>query len=152
SSNRGYPLRAIGPHGIVPFYNPGIAAQQLAQSCDLKNPNYDPVRCAVPIGGLSLWEASVEVRFPIAGPFGGSAFCDGSDVSPRRADLRISHPHLSCGVGLRYDTPIGPVRLDVGVRIPGLQYPAGTDPRVEGDPGSVFGLPIAFAFGIGEAF
>jgi len=27
-------------------------------------------------------------------------------------DLRIDYPHLSCGVGARYDTPVGPVRLD----------------------------------------
>ena len=30
-------------------------------------------------------------------------------------------PHLSTGLGFRYDTPVGPVRADFGVRIPGLQ-------------------------------
>ncbi|APR86561.1 Outer membrane protein assembly factor YaeT precursor [Minicystis rosea] len=152
SSNRGYPLRGVGPHGSVPFFNPGLQAQALAAACDAQNPSYDPVRCAVPLGGLSLWEASLEVRFPIYGPLGGTTFCDAGDVSPERANLRFDHPHLSCGIGLRYDTPIGPVRLDVGYRIPGAQLPRGTDPRQDGDPGTLYGVPIAFAFGIGEAF
>lgn len=154
SSNRGYPLRGVGPHGSVPFFNPGIAAATLASSCEIspKNTHYDPLRCAVPLGGLSLWEASLEVRFPIHGPVSGTTFCDVSDVSSNRLTLRLNYPHLSCGLGLRYDTPIGPVRLDAGYRIPGAQVPSGTDSRIDGDPGTLYGVPIAFAFGIGEAF
>ena len=30
SSNRGYPLRGVGPHGVLPFFTPGIATAQLA--------------------------------------------------------------------------------------------------------------------------
>ncbi len=104
------------------------------------------------LGGLSLWEASIELRFPLHGPLGGAAFCDASDVSSHRFDLRLGYPHLSCGLGLRYDTPIGPVRVDVGYRIPGLQVASGTDPHVDADPGTLSGVPIAFAFGLGEAF
>jgi outer membrane protein insertion porin family/translocation and assembly module TamA len=45
------------------------------------------------------------------------------------------------------------VRVDVGYRIPGAQVPAGVNPLVvDGDPGTIFGAPIALAFGIGEAF
>ena len=153
SSNRGYPLRGVGPHGTVPFFNPGIAAQTLASSCEITDKkHYDPLRCAVPLGGLSLWEASLEVRFPIAGPVSGTTFCDVSDVSANRVTLRLDYPHLSCGLGLRYDTPIGPVRLDAGYRIPGAQVAKGTDSRIDGDPGTLYGVPIALAFGIGEAF
>jgi hypothetical protein len=52
-------------------------------------------------------------------------------------------------LGLRYDTPVGPVRLDIGYRIPGLQAPASPD---EGTPDTLLGLPVAISFGIGEAF
>ena len=152
SSNRGYPLRGIGPRGAVPFFNPGLQAQALAQSCDVSNPKYDAARCAVSLGGLSLWEASLEVRFPIVGPLGGVTFCDASDVSQDRFTVRLDYPHLSCGLGLRYATPIGPVRLDVGYRIPGVQVPKSVDPRLDDDPGTLYGVPIAFAFGIGESF
>jgi len=152
SSNRGYPLRGVGPHGSVPFLNPGLAAQQLADACNPDSADYNPVRCGVPLGGLSLWEASLELRYPIYDPVSGSVFCDASDVSAEQLTLRFDYPHLSCGAGLRYDTPIGPIRLDIGVRIPGAQYPKDANVIEEGDPGTVFGAPIAFAFGIGEAF
>ncbi len=155
SSNRGYPLRGVGPHGIVPFFNPGVAASQVAAGCGdvtQSNPS-EEARCAVPLGGQTLWETSLEVRIQIAGPFGGALFCDASDVELDKVTFKFNHPHLSCGAGARYDTPIGPVRLDVGYRIPGMQVIGEKfDVRTEGDPGTVFGAPIAFSFGIGEAF
>jgi outer membrane protein insertion porin family/translocation and assembly module TamA len=152
SSNRGYPLRAISPAGVVPFLSPDLAAAQIRNLCDPNNPDYDVARCAVPLGGFTLWEASTELRIPITGPFSMATFCDASDVSAKRANIRLTHPHLSCGLGLRYDTPVGPIRLDIGYRIPGLQVPPDTDPHEETDPGDFFGIPLALAFGIGEAF
>jgi outer membrane protein insertion porin family/translocation and assembly module TamA len=152
SSNRGYPLRGVGPHGIVPFFSPGIAAQALAKECDPGSPLFDPVRCSIPLGGASMWEASAEVRAGISGPVSSAFFCDAGDVSPLRVNLRFDRLHLSCGAGLRYDTPVGPIRLDVGWRIPGLQTAPGVNPVSEGDPGRILGLPIAIALGIGEAF
>jgi outer membrane protein insertion porin family/translocation and assembly module TamA len=155
SSNRGYPLRGVGPHGIVPFFNPGVAASQVAAGCgDVTsgNPSQE-ARCAVPLGGQTLWESSIELRLQITGPLGGALFCDASDVELDQVTFKFNHPHLSCGLGARYDTPIGPVRLDVGYRIPGMQVIGEPfDVRTEGDPGTVFGAPLAFSFGIGEAF
>jgi outer membrane protein insertion porin family/translocation and assembly module TamA len=152
SSNRGWPLRGIGPHGIAPFFNPGIAAQQIAQLCDPASPEFSVSRCQVPLGGLSLWEASTELRFPISGPLTGATFCDAADVSPRQWNFRFKRLHLSCGLGARYDTPVGPIRLDIAYRIPGLQSLETTTLGDDGIPPEIFGLPIALAFGIGEAF
>jgi outer membrane protein insertion porin family/translocation and assembly module TamA len=131
-----------------------LAASQIGRSCDpTDTANYDPNRCAVPLGGDTLWELSAELRVPIDDPFGAVVFCDSSDVAPNVAQFRFNHLHLSCGLGLRYDTPVGPVRADVGYRIPGAQVIGETvDPKIEGDPGTVFGAPIAIALGIGEAF
>lgn len=147
-SNRGYLPREIGPHGIVPFFNPGQTSAQIAAECDPANPTYSVVNCSLPLGGFTLWELSVELRFPIGGPIEGALFTDGSDVSPQTLLFRW-RPHISSGFGLRYVTPIGPVRLDVGYRIPGLQTP---DWSGEGTPTSILGAPIAVSFGIGEAF
>lgn len=152
SSNRGYALRAVGPHGIVPFYQPGESTQSIESGCVPGSADYEAARCSVPIGGLTLWEASIELRFPVVDPLGGVLFCDASDVSAEQATFRFGYPHLSCGGGLRYDIPIGPVRLDVGYRIPGAQYPSDADPQLEGDPGDFFGAPIAVSVGLGEAF
>jgi outer membrane protein assembly factor BamA len=145
NSNRGYPQRGVGPRGVVPFLNPAAGA------CTGDVPSSDPGTCSLPTGGLSLLEASGEVRFDITGPFSGALFCDASDVSAKEADLRFGHLHLSCGPGVRYATPIGPIRLDVGYRIPGMQV-LGGEVEEGSDPGDLWGLPIAVAFGIGEAF
>jgi outer membrane protein insertion porin family/translocation and assembly module TamA len=150
SSNRGYPLRGIGPRGFVASYNAGgvgnLAACEGGGSAGIVD------ACKVPIGGLTRWEASLEARFSVLGPFSMAAFCDGADVSPDTVDLRLARPHLSCGLGGRYDTPVGPVRLDIGYRIPTLQV-LGKGDEQEHEPDPLFGvLPIAVALGIGEAF
>lgn len=143
-SNRGYALREIGPHGIVPQ-----ASSSLAKACDPSTPTGD-TSCGLPLGGFTLWEASLELRFPISGAFTGAVFTDTSDVSDEKVNFRFNRPHLSAGIGFRYDTPVGPIRLDTGYRVPGLQAPAGAVD--EGVPAKTFGLPIAVSFGIGEAF
>jgi len=91
-----------------------------------------------PIGGLTLWEASIELRFPLTflAPLGAVVFLDSSDVRPERLDYRFDTPHLAPGVGLRYPTPVGPVRLDLGFRVLealGQERPQGTPPELFGD-------------------
>jgi outer membrane protein insertion porin family/translocation and assembly module TamA len=146
SSNRGYPARGVGPHAVVDFFFSGTSVGE--QDCSLESTEE---RCKLPVGGLSLWEASGELRFDVSGPLSLNAFCDASDVSPVAVDIRLDRPHLSCGPGLRYDTPVGPIRFDIGVRIPELQILA-PNVGVEGSPPTLFGLPVAIAVGIGEAF
>jgi outer membrane protein assembly factor BamA len=151
-SNRGYGLREIGPHGTVPFYNPGQTSEAINATCDSTAQPAGvplPAKCKLPLGGFSLWEASAELRFPITGPLRGATFVDMGDVSPYQLRMQWDRPHLSAGVGLRYSTPIGPVRFDVGYRIPGLQAPDSAD---EFEPDELFGLPLAVSIGIGEPF
>jgi outer membrane protein insertion porin family/translocation and assembly module TamA len=148
-SNRGYATREIGPHGAVPFYNPGQSPMAQAASCAIDNANRLDAVCDLPLGGFTLWEASLELRFPLTGPLSAALFSDASDVAPNRAHFRFDRPHLSAGLGFRYETPVGPIRFDVGYRVPGMQAPATPD---EGVPGETLGLPIAASFGIGESF
>lgn len=142
-SNRGYALREIGPHGIVPQATSTLANTTCSQQSD--NPE-----CNLPLGGFTLWEASLELRYPISGAFSGAFFVDTADVSPKPVNFRLNRPHLSVGIGFRYDTPVGPIRLDAGYRVPGLQAPKNASG--EGTATTTFGLPIALSFGIGEAF
>jgi outer membrane protein insertion porin family/translocation and assembly module TamA len=151
-SNRGYALREIGPHGEVPFYNPGQTSEEdVGALCPLAGED-QPTNCDLPLGGFSLWEANAELRFPLLGDLRGALFADMADVSPYKLDFRFNHPHLSVGLGFRYGTPIGPVRLDIGYRVPGLQFPSSSKNREEYVPNEILGVPIAVSFGIGEPF
>ncbi|MGH7328121.1 MAG: BamA/TamA family outer membrane protein, partial [Polyangiaceae bacterium] len=157
SDNRGYPTRTIGLYTFVPFFNPSSVANQVRSGAACVDTTASGKAasdaCRTPVGGMSMWEASAELRILISGPLSEATFCDSSDVSPEIADIRINHPHISCGAGARYDTPVGPIRLDVGYRIPGLQYPTG-DPLEPSNEqvGTIFGAPVAISAGIGEAF
>ena len=65
-----------------------------------------------PVGGMGTLEASAELRFGIGGsPLGGAAFVDVGQVWP--SGIRLDGLEVAPGVGIRYDTAFGPVRLDV---------------------------------------
>lgn len=67
-----------------------------------------------PTGGLSLVEGSVELRQRISGPIGIVAFLDAGSVTEREAPS-VQDIRYGAGLGFRYATAIGPLRLDVGV-------------------------------------
>jgi translocation and assembly module TamA len=69
-----------------------------------------------PLGGRSLLETGLELRFKISEQFGIVPFLDGGNVYNGNTDfLEKLDPRWGAGLGLRYYTPIGPVRLDMAV-------------------------------------
>jgi translocation and assembly module TamA len=99
----------------------------------------------VPIGGNTLLETSFETRldlFELLGNWVGLvAFVDGGDVTLTTAELDIGNLHWAAGLGLRYNTLVGPIRFDVGYRL--NRFGEG-----EPDPGKRF----AFHLSLGQAF
>lgn len=67
-----------------------------------------------PIGGRSLIEGSLELRQHLYKEIGGAVFLDFGQVSRRSFDLPIGDLQFSAGVGVRYTTPVGPLRFDIG--------------------------------------
>ncbi|MBU1384372.1 MAG: autotransporter assembly complex protein TamA [Alphaproteobacteria bacterium] len=65
-----------------------------------------------PRGGLSLFEASAEVRRNIFGSFQGVAFVDAGSVGFDQAP-DFSNMRYGAGFGVRYKLPFGPIRADV---------------------------------------
>ncbi|MEP7346309.1 MAG: BamA/TamA family outer membrane protein, partial [Gemmatimonadaceae bacterium] len=72
-----------------------------------------------PLGGSSLAEMSIELRFPlrVATGLSGAVFIDGAIVGTKRfSDLLGATATITPGFGIRFATPAGPVRLDLGIR------------------------------------
>jgi outer membrane protein assembly complex protein YaeT len=67
-----------------------------------------------PLGGRSLIEGSFELRQQFTEKIGGALFVDFGQVSLRSFDVPVDDLRFSAGVGGRYTTPAGPVRLDLG--------------------------------------
>lgn len=66
-----------------------------------------------PIGGNSYFEGSVEVRFPIWRFISAVGFLDFGNVWRESWYYDFAHLRYAAGPGLRVQTPIGPVRLDL---------------------------------------
>ena len=67
-----------------------------------------------PTGGTAVSAGSVELRQRILGNYGAVAFVDAGQVSANGTPL-TNHWRFGAGVGFRYYTSIGPIRLDVAV-------------------------------------
>jgi outer membrane protein insertion porin family len=121
-----------------------------------------------PIGGLALLVFNQELRFPMKLPIignrlGGTLFYDGGNVytdvnhislawkSPAPTDLNyFSH---TVGFGVRYPTPVGPVRVDFGYQLNPGQYETTTTPPTSPPTQQLLRLPhFQFFFNIGPVF
>lgn len=72
-----------------------------------------------PLGANAVAEVNIELRFPLMRSRGlqGAVFLDGAVVGTRRfEDLIGATATVAPGIGIRLQTPAGPVRLDLGVR------------------------------------
>ena len=70
-----------------------------------------------PLGGTTLIEGNIELRVPVWGALWGAVFLDGAMLGERTLrDLGAGTSALTPGFGVRYVSPVGPVRVDVGIR------------------------------------
>ena len=108
-TERGFPENEAGPRDIGIPAGPGATATQPT---------------GFPLGGNALFFSNTELRFPLMGDnVGGVLFHDMgniyrsiSDISFRYRqpnDQNFDYMNQAVGFGIRYKTPIGPVRADV---------------------------------------
>jgi outer membrane translocation and assembly module TamA len=93
---------------------------------------------------LGVTRCSAELRAPVWGNLTAVLFADGGNVWNNAWAFNLNDLRYDMGPGLRYMTPIGPLRVDVGYQlnpIPGL--------LVNGKPEA---RQFRFHFSIGQAF
>lgn len=121
TSLRGFPIDGAGPQRTVPACtNPSVPS-----TC---------VNLTVPVGGRQLFIFNSEYRFPlgvkfplIGGGLRGAVFYDGGNVYSTIGVSRFIEDFTNTvGVGLRYSTPVGPVRFDFGHNLNAVR---GTSPN-----------------------
>ncbi len=101
---RGFPINGAGPQRTVP-------------ACTNPADQSTCVNLQVPVGGRQLFIVNSELRFPlgIKQGLGAAVFYDGGNVyGPINFSNFAQNYTNTVGVGLRYKTPVGPVRFDIG--------------------------------------
>ncbi len=68
-----------------------------------------------PIGGEYYTVLNAEYTFPLYGELLGAVFVDAGNLLPDASSPGLNDMRYGIGVGLRYNLPIGPIRLDYGV-------------------------------------
>ncbi len=116
--------RFVGPDGDIPptnrFYLGGNSSIRGFEQQKLgpMEEEVDPVSGKLrmyPAGGKLRMYTNFELRFPIYGIFGGTAFLDMGNLWSEIEDADFSELEKSVGMGITIDTPIGPARIDYGI-------------------------------------
>ncbi len=82
---------------------------------------FDLDEAGLPTGGNALVIGNVEYRIPLSKlpipDIGAAVFYDTGNVFNRISDVRLTDFTHTTGFGLRYQTPLGPIRLDFGINL-----------------------------------
>ncbi len=124
-SQRAFPTDLLG----IP--NQTLLCQQVSGSAT-------PGCSVVATGGAGLLLGSAEWRFPIFGPIGGNLFVDGGNVWPAWREIDLGGLRWGGGIGLRVDTPVGPLRLEYGWKFARQNWLATDGTLVRESPGELF--------------
>ena len=84
---------------------------------------------------------NIELRSPYWKGIGAVGFADAGNVFRRAGDLQLPALRPAAGVGLRYRSPLGPLRFDLGFNLDRQMLPNDTRER-----GMVFHLSLGQAF------
>jgi outer membrane protein insertion porin family len=121
---RGFALDRLGIGPIVD--QPGAA------------PTIDPN--GFPTGGNAMLVMITELRVPVGGAFQMVGFLDAGNVFDRVSHFQLDEIRGSAGFGVRYRSPVGPIRVDLGFKLDRREF--------AGERESL----TALHFSIGQAF
>ena len=77
----------------------------------------DTIKDGFPIGGNAETIFNVELRSPVRKGLQGVGFVDTGNVFAHTADIDLLALRTAVGFGLRYKSPVGPIRFDMGFKV-----------------------------------
>jgi outer membrane protein assembly factor BamA len=105
-------LDSIGCSYPYDSCNVNVASAEDPDEPVLSNSRFTPR----PLGARAVLEGSVEFRFPLAGPVEAAVFVDGAVLGNSLAEaFKGQDAAFTPGLGIRYLSPVGPIRVDVGL-------------------------------------
>jgi len=134
SSVRGFAQARLGPRVLVTQDVEGLlnseadggagcTPQELMDlSCDAGVADSEVVTLFErPTGGTRVVEGNAEIRFPLASWLEGVAFTDFGQAWGSGEGIELEDIEFTPGVGVRFPSPVGPIRIDVAYRPRGVQ-------------------------------
>ena len=94
-----------------------------------------------PVGGNAVVILNGELRVPVFGGFGIVGFVDTGNVFAQTSDFALTELRTAAGFGVRYRSPVGPIRIDLGFKLDRRELVPGTLER-----------PFAVHISLGQAF
>jgi outer membrane protein assembly complex protein YaeT len=108
--------------------NRGFALDTLGTRHQVPDPNRDTIDPnGFPIGGNASLIMNGELRVPVAGGLSVVGFTDVGQVFQRASQLNIGELRSAVGFGVRYQSPFGPLRIDLGFKTKVYTYLCGTE-------------------------
>jgi outer membrane translocation and assembly module TamA len=93
------------------------------------------------LGGNALLILNAELRIPVRGSIGVVGFLDAGNVFSRTTEIDLGALRSAAGFGVRYQSPIGPIRIDLGFKLRRHDLAAGVREK-----------PMAIHISLGQAF
>lgn len=159
SGMRGFQQRRLSPMRAVPtthlIEDPACAGQFGCRMIADPDPTIGRSRGkTLPIGGSGLLEASLELRWAVTEDWVLAVFNDWGTVTVDNlfapGQNLFATLYTAVGLGVRYRTPLGPIRVDLAFRLPFVGGVQNVDPgettAYQSMPGCFFGL------GSGQAY
>jgi outer membrane protein insertion porin family len=96
----------------------GFSLDRVGVRHDPEDPQRDTIDAAgLPKGGNGLVIFNAELRAPVWGGLGVVGFFDTGNVFARVADIDFGQLRSAVGGGVRYKSPFGPLRFDIGFKV-----------------------------------
>ena len=120
---RGWAANRLGPYEPIdcPDVEEGFPGFDLPEDAPMPPPCTTLER-QLPLGGALSLYGNLEIRKGLPLGLTGVLFVDAGRVWDRIDKFNLSELQVSVGGGLRYGTPVGPIRLDVGFRLRDPEY------------------------------